>query len=264
MTASAASPVEEEKLSSRPSPFMDSEERCLRGVVEMKGCVAKVMRRAECKYKESLAAVRRLMLSQEGSGEREKSSQSLLSTKVGVVVTVRKYDQEDISLDASWAVSVCGCGLDGGWTDRCREHGHVGMQLQQRLFVAVVCELVRDGDGIDERVVVGAGSSLAPSAHPASEHLDLAHHLLDVSYALHRTGRGMPLLREPLGHIRLPAHEPRVDQYVVVDTAAMLDSVRGPRNLEQPGRVGIQVVQDGTARCKRSDDGIACFEVELF
>jgi hypothetical protein len=41
------------------------------------------------------------MLSQEGSGEREKSCQSLLSMKVGVVVTVRKCDQEDMSLLAS-------------------------------------------------------------------------------------------------------------------------------------------------------------------
>jgi hypothetical protein len=47
ITASAASPLEEEKLSSNPSPLMDSEERCLRGVVEMKGCVAKVIRSAE-------------------------------------------------------------------------------------------------------------------------------------------------------------------------------------------------------------------------
>lgn len=51
------------------------------------------------------------MLSQEGSGEREKSCQSELSPKVGVVVTVRKCDQEDMSLDASWGVLVCDCGL---------------------------------------------------------------------------------------------------------------------------------------------------------
>ena len=45
--ASAASPFVDEKLSSRPSPFMESDERCLRGVVERKGCVAKVMSSAE-------------------------------------------------------------------------------------------------------------------------------------------------------------------------------------------------------------------------
>jgi hypothetical protein len=43
------------------------------------------------------------MLSQLGRGESEKSCQSLLSMKVGVVVTLRKCDQEEISLDASWA-----------------------------------------------------------------------------------------------------------------------------------------------------------------
>jgi hypothetical protein len=46
MTASAASEGMEEK-DSWPSPFMESEERCLRGVVLRKGCVAKVMRSAE-------------------------------------------------------------------------------------------------------------------------------------------------------------------------------------------------------------------------
>lgn len=44
----------------------------------------------------------------------------------------------------------------------------------------------------------------------------------------------------------------------------MLDGIRGPRYLEQPGRVGVQVVQKRAARCERPDDGIACFEVELF
>ena len=48
----------------------------------------------------------RLILSQEGSGESEKSCQSLLSVNIGVVVTVRKCDQEDISLDASCCASV--------------------------------------------------------------------------------------------------------------------------------------------------------------
>lgn len=42
------------------------------------------------------------MLSQLGRGEREKSCQSLLSVNVGVVVTLRKCDHEEISLDASW------------------------------------------------------------------------------------------------------------------------------------------------------------------
>jgi hypothetical protein len=46
MTASAASPAVEEN-DSWPSPFMDSEGRCLRGVVLRKGCVAKVIRSAE-------------------------------------------------------------------------------------------------------------------------------------------------------------------------------------------------------------------------
>lgn len=46
------------------------------------------------------------MLSQLGSGESEKSCQSLSLVNVGVVVTLRKYDQEEISLDASWA---CQC-----------------------------------------------------------------------------------------------------------------------------------------------------------
>lgn len=47
MTASAASLLDEEKLPSRPSPLMESLGRGLRGVVERKGCVAKVMSRAE-------------------------------------------------------------------------------------------------------------------------------------------------------------------------------------------------------------------------
>lgn len=85
------------------------------------------------------------------------------------------------------------------------------MHFKQRLFVAVVCELVRDGDGVDERLVVRAGSPLAPSAHAASEQLDLAHHLLHLSDALHCARGGVPLLREPLGDVRLPADKPRVD-----------------------------------------------------
>ena len=47
MTASAVSPLLERKLSSSPSPLMDSEERCLRGVADKKGCVANVIRSAE-------------------------------------------------------------------------------------------------------------------------------------------------------------------------------------------------------------------------
>lgn len=204
------------------------------------------------------------MLSQEGSGEREKSCQSLLSVKVGVVVTVRKCDQEDMSFDASYHTSVLCFRSWGKCTHFGRKHRHVGMHLQQCLLVAMVRELVRYGDGVNERLVVCASPSLAAPAHSSREQLDLAHHLFNLSYALHGAGCSMPLLREPLRDIRLSAHKPRIDQYVVVDTAAMPDCVRGPRDLEQPGRVGVQVVQDGTARCERSDDGIACFEVELF
>lgn len=48
------------------------------------------------------------MLSHEGSGDRETSCQSVSSVKVGVVVTERKCDQDDISFEASW------CSLVGG------------------------------------------------------------------------------------------------------------------------------------------------------
>jgi hypothetical protein len=85
------------------------------------------------------------------------------------------------------------------------------VHLKQRLFVAVVCELVRDCDGVDERLVICTSSPLASSAHAASEQLDLAHHLLDLSDALHCARGGVPLLREPLRDIRLPADKPRVD-----------------------------------------------------
>lgn len=68
------------------------------------------------------------------------------------------------------------------------------MHLQQRLFVAVVGELVRDGDSIDQRLFVGGGSSLAAPAHAARQHLNLAHHLFHFGYAGHRTRCGMPLL----------------------------------------------------------------------
>ena len=39
--------LDEEKLPSRPSPLMERRARGLRGVVERKGCVAKVMSSAE-------------------------------------------------------------------------------------------------------------------------------------------------------------------------------------------------------------------------
>lgn len=46
-TASAASELVEEKKDSWPSPLMESEERCLRGVLLRKGWVAKVISSAE-------------------------------------------------------------------------------------------------------------------------------------------------------------------------------------------------------------------------
>lgn len=43
----------------------------------------------------------------------------------------------------------------------------------------------------------------------------------------------------------------------------MLDCIRRPRQLEQPGSIGVQVVEDRPARCQRLDDSIACFKMEL-
>lgn len=110
------------------------------------------------------------------------------------------------------------------------EDGHVAVNLEQGLFVAVIGELVRYSHGVNQRLLVGAGSSsLAASAHPARQHFHLTHHLLDLRYARDGAGCGVPLLGEPFSDVGLAADEPRVDEDVVVNAAAMLDGVSGPR-----------------------------------
>lgn len=75
------------------------------------------------------------------------------------------------------------------------------MYLQQSLLVTMVCELVRDCDSIYKSLIIRARSSLTPSAHSTGKHLDLKHHLFDLSYALYRAGRSVPLLRKPLRNV---------------------------------------------------------------
>lgn len=132
------------------------------------------------------------------------------------------------------------------------------MHLEQRLPVAMVGELVRDGHRVDVRL-----ERLARVSPAARENLHLARQLVDVGHGLHCALRRVPLLRKPPGDIRLPAREPRVNQDVVVDATAMPDRAGRPRHLQQPRRVGIQMVQDGPAGGEGPDHGVANLEVEL-
>jgi hypothetical protein len=52
----------------------------------------------------------------------------------------------------------------------------------------------------------------------------------------------VPLLREPFRDVRLPALQPRVDQDVVVYSAAVLDGRSGTRYLEKPASIGLSAV----------------------
>lgn len=71
----------------------------------------------------------------------------------------------------------------------------------------------------------------------------------------------MPLLAKPLCDIALPAHEPRIDQDVVVYAGAMFDCVGRTGYLKEPGGIGIEVVEDWAARCKSANNGVADLQV---
>lgn len=108
----------------------------------------------------------------------------------------------------------------------------------------MIRELVAYGHSINECFHPWGDLEVACSpllSHPQSSchDLDLPRHFLDLCYRLDCALRRMPLLGKPLCNVRLSALKPRVDQNVVVYTAAMLYRGGGARDLEQPGRIGV-------------------------
>jgi hypothetical protein len=148
----------------------------------------------------------------------------------------------------------------------CRKHGHVPVHLEQRVLVAVVRKLVRYRHSVNQRLGVCAArrpQALLGHAQSAREHLHLQRQLVDLGDAAHGALGRVPLLREPPGHVRLAALQPRVDEDVVVDAAAVFDGRGGARNLQEPTRVGVEMVQHGPARGEGAHDGVAHLEVYL-
>lgn len=133
------------------------------------------------------------------------------------------------------------------------------MHLLQRLPMTMIRKLMAHRHGINQRPL-----ALLPTPPPSpGQNLHLPRQRIHLCDRPHRALRRMPLLREPPRYIALPAPQPRVDQHVVVDAGAALDGRGGARDLQQPGGVGVEVVEDGATRGEGADGGGALLEVEL-
>nr|POE79434.1 hypothetical protein CFP56_07499 [Quercus suber] len=130
----------------------------------------------------------------------------------------------------------------GGFLD-CEDWRGWG-HLEEGVFVAVVGELMTDGDGVYvtiRSILFLFGMLLAT----ASGSFHVTRKDLEFCNCLDAAGMRVELLGKPTCHVTLAASEPWVDEDVVVSSAGVLaHGAFGTWDLEEPGRIAVEMVQN--------------------